>query len=221
MSQQSSIHILVCDDHSLVRKSLIALLEQDKNLVVVGEAESGQEAVELALQLSPDIVLMDINMPYLNGIEATRRICQSSRKSKVIILTTYLNNEYVVQAIHAGASGYLSKNELSKNLFEAIYEVQKGKIYFGKQILTAELSQYSEHSVRSKKIDMPINPLTSREREILQLIAEGNHTKEIALRISISAKTVENHRKNIMRKLNIHNQAHLVIYAFKNGILIS
>ncbi len=217
----NEITVLVADDHTVVRESFKLLLESDKDIKVVGEAENGRDAVVLAEKLKPDVVLMDIGMPVLNGIEATRIIKKQVPSSKIVILSMYPDEEYVYEAIDAGASGYLVKETASEDLLKAMHEVSEGKAYFNPIILKTVLDRYRKFSKAAniEQVSDQIILLSQREREVLQLIAEGNTSKDIAEQLYISVKTVTNHRQNIMRKLNIHDIAGLTRYALNKGII--
>lgn len=211
-----TMRVLLADDHELVRAGVRSLLVNLSGVEVVGEAGDGLRAVELAQQLKPDIVLMDIMMPGLNGLEATARIVKELPQTKVVILSMNATEEYVLQALRAGATGYLLKNISPPELELAVNAVAKGETY-----LTSAVSKHViENYVR--RVGPPttsLERLTPRQREVLQLIAEGNRTKEIAKRLKISAKTVEMHRTQIMDALDIHDIAGLVRYAIRMGII--
>lgn len=207
-----SLHILLADDHLIVRQGLKMLLERE-GFDVVGEACDGREAVRLAQELSPDIALLDLAMPQLNGVDAGRAILQSSPKTKVILLTMHTENHYVLDALRAGIKGYVLKTKASEELVQAIQEVSLGKLY-----LTPGVSEVVVQAYLAKT-DLPPEPLSLREREVLQLIAEGKTTKEVAVVLGISVKTAESHRTRMMEKLNVHETASLVRYAIKRGIV--
>ncbi|MEW6732631.1 MAG: response regulator transcription factor [Acidobacteriota bacterium] len=206
------IRILVADDHNIVRKGFVSLLTQEHELSVVGEAETGQQAIALVRQLTPDLVLLDITLPDLSGIEVTKRIREISPYTRVLILSMHSEKVFVLQSLQAGASGYLLKFSQPKLLFEAIHQVYAGKHFLSPEIstqgFTKDLHQQSENGV-----------LTKRELQVLRLIAEGLTNKGVAGELSISVKTAENHRKNLMNKLNLHNTASLVRYAIDNEVL--
>jgi DNA-binding NarL/FixJ family response regulator len=218
MNRESLVWVLLADDHTLVRKGLASLLAREKDFVIVGEAENGQEAVTLAGRLIPDVVVMDIGMPGLNGIEATRRLKELSPRIRVVILTMHYQKEYILQAMRAGASGFVLKHNAPDVLVQAIREVRKGKSYLSPEISQVIIEDYVNSANELDKLKGNSSPLSSREREVLQLIAEGKRSKEIAVTLSLSVKTVENHRKNIMQKLDIHNTAGLVQYAIQHNI---
>ncbi|TLY14578.1 MAG: response regulator transcription factor [Nitrospirae bacterium] len=207
-----SLHILLADDHLIVRQGLKVLLERE-GFDVVGEACDGREAVRLAQELSPDIALLDLTMPLLNGVDAGRAILQNSPKTKVVLLTMHTENHYVLDALRAGIKGYVLKTKASEELVQAIQEVSLGKLY-----LTPGVSEVVVQAYLAKT-DLPPEPLSLREREVLQLIAEGKTTKEVAVVLGISVKTAESHRTRMMEKLNVHETASLVRYAIKRGIV--
>jgi DNA-binding NarL/FixJ family response regulator len=208
--------ILLADDHALVRAGFCSLLEKIPFVEVIAEAEEGREAVELVRKHRPDIALIDIAMPKLNGLEAVARITKESSDTRVIVLSMYANPEYVVQAMRAGARGYLIKEDAVSQLKAAIRIVTSGELYFSPRISKDFIKNYLE------RIDAeydPLGQLTSRQREILQLIAEGKNTKEIASDLDVSIKTVEAHRLQLMGRLNIHDIPGLVRYAIRNGLV--
>jgi two-component system response regulator NreC len=207
--------ILIADDHRLLREGLRALLERD-GFQVVAEADNGRSAVRLAKQLQPDIVITDIAMPDLNGIEATRQISVEAPRSKVLALSMHTESGFVLGILEAGASGYLLKDAAFEELSVAIKAVLKGQIYLSPAIASVVVRQ-SLGSLGSKARSQQAN-LSKREREVLQLIAEGNSTKEIAATLYVSVKTVETHRKQIMGKLDIHSVAGLTKYAVREGL---
>jgi DNA-binding NarL/FixJ family response regulator len=207
--------ILIADDHRLLREGLRALLERD-GFQVVAEADNGRSAVRLAKQLQPDIVITDIAMPDLNGIEATRQISVEAPRSKVLALSMHTESGFVLGILEAGASGYLLKDAAFEELSVAIKAVLKGQIYLSPAIASVVVRQ-SLGRLGSKVRSQQAN-LSKREREVLQLIAEGNSTKEIAATLYVSAKTVETHRKQIMGKLDIHSVAGLTKYAVREGL---
>ncbi len=216
------ITVLLAEDHVIVREGLRALLKLESDIEIIGEAENGRKAVELARKLSPAVIVMDIAMPLLNGLEATRQILQSSPSSKVLILSAHSDDSYVTRVMELGASGYLIKQTAAHVLPEAIRKVHKGGAFFSPTISTRlkhhdkKLHDRGDLSVGKKSVQ-----LTSRETEVLQLIAEGKANKETAAELHISVKTVEKHRQNLMEKLNIHDTAGLTRYAIANGIIES
>jgi DNA-binding NarL/FixJ family response regulator len=205
------IRILLAEDHVMVRQGLHALLEQ-AGMAVIGEAADGQEALRIAYEQHPDVAVLDIGMPYLNGLETARRLREALPQTKIVLLTMHTEDPYVLEAIQAGAVGYVLKTQAMLDLVQAIQNVLQGQIYLSPRISRALVTAYLTRS------DLPPDPLTSREREVLQLIAEGETTKEIAWRLKLSAKTVESHRIRLMRKLDIHETATLVRYAIRRGL---
>lgn len=210
------IKILLADDHKITRDGLKALLENQSHMRVVGEAENGRQAVRLALELTPDVIVMDINMPELNGIEATRQILAELPDTKIIALSMYSDKRYVVGMLKAGVSGYLLKNCAFDELVAAISSVVKNQNYMSQKIAGTVMKDYA--SILESSDSSPASQLTAREREVLQLIAEGLKTKDIAARIHVSVKTVETHRQQIMRKLAAKSVAELTKIALREGI---
>ncbi len=211
------LKILIADDHKILREGLKAILRERESIEVVGEAANGREAVSKARKLAPDVVIMDIAMPGLNGIEATRRIRRHSPRIKVVVLSMYNSREYVLEALKAGAMAYLQKETASRELLLAIDKVTKGEIY-----LEGAHSQYVLDEFRNASRDSErtlLNNLTSREREILQLVAEGKSNKSVAGILNLSLKTVETHRQNMMKKLSAHNVVGLVKFAIRTGLV--
>lgn len=216
------ITVLLAEDHVIVRDGLRTLLNLEKDIEVVAEASDGREAVELAEKHRPDIVVMDIAMPGLNGLEATRRVTRLVPDAKVIVLSAHNDDAYVKQALDFGASGYLVKQIAAKVLPQAIREVHRGKTCFSPGIsrrLVHHRNKARAEGGPQAKLGAPL--LSSRETEVLQLIAEGNTNKEMMARMKISIKTVEKHRHSVMEKLNIHNVAGLTRHAIENGIIES
>jgi two-component system response regulator NreC len=211
-----TIQILLADDHKITRDGLKALLESQKNMTVIGEAENGRKAVRLALDLQPDVIVMDINMPELNGIEATRQIKADLPKVKIIALSMYSDKRYVVGMLKAGVSGYLLKNCAFDELVSAISAVVNNQNYMSPKIADTVMKDYA--NILESSDTSPASLLTAREREVLQLIAEGLKTKEIAAGIHVSVKTVETHRQQIMRKLNAKSVAELTKIALREGL---
>ena len=215
------ITVLLAEDHEIVREGLRALLEHEDDIEVIGEAQTGRQAVKLTGKLRPDVVVMDIAMPLLNGLEATRQILQARPAIKVLILSAHSDDAYIEQIIGLGAAGYLIKQTSHDVLSRAIREVQKGKTFFSPSISKRLNHHYEKSSDRIGLLKTKDDQLSSRETEVLQLVAEGNVNKETAAELGISIKTVEKHRQNLMKKLNIHDTAGLTRYAIATGIIES
>ena len=212
------IAVLLVDDHTVVRQGLRALLAVEEDIEVVGEAENGRQAVTLTTKLRPNVVLMDVAMPILNGLEATRQILKLLPETRVLVLTSYGDDEYVQQLVQAGAAGYLIKQMAANDLLKAIREVHRGNSYFSPSIAKRIKDQFRQSLPGSQALRKPLD-LTSREAEVLQLIAEGFSNKQIAAELVISIKTVEKHRQQVMNKLNIHDVASLTRYAVGRGMV--
>ena len=213
----SKIQILLADDHMIVRKGLASILNNEPGLEVIGEAEDGREAVQKVEELNPDIVVMDISMPQLNGLDATRQIKKRFPDMKILILTMHISDEYVYEVLQAGASGYILKQAAPTELLSAIQSVQQGDIYLSPKVSKTVINEYLKKS-QIDKIKTE-SQLTEREREIVQLIAEGNSNREIAEILHISIKTVESHRTKVMEKLDLHSTANITRYAIRKGII--
>jgi two-component system response regulator NreC len=209
------IRILLVDDHAIMRDGIRALLSLHDDIEVVGEASEGKEEVEKAQELLPDVVIMDIAMPGMDGLEATRRIMKKSPKMKVLVLTQHDNKEYILSVIKAGASGYVPKRALGSELVSAIRAVRQGDSFLYPSAATALIEDYRQQA----KEEEPYDQLTAREREILKLIAEGHTSREIADILIVSQKTVQGHRVKIMEKLNLHNRTELIKYAMRKGLV--
>ncbi len=207
------IRIILADDHSVVRRGFGMILAAQSDLEVIGEAANGREAVEQAERLQPDLVVMDVSMPELNGIEATRRVLEVAPRCRVLALSMHRDAVYVREILRAGAAGYLLKEAGDHDLISAVRAVAQGQGYLSPAVSDAVLSDYRKH------VTDPIDLLTSREREILQLIAEAKTNKEIATALNLSPYTVESHRGRIMEKLNLHSAGELVRFAFRNGLI--
>jgi DNA-binding NarL/FixJ family response regulator len=215
----SNITVLLVDDHTIVRQGLRALLLSEGDISIVAEAQTGREAVELASQHNPRIVIMDLAMPRLNGAEATRQILKTVPSARVIVLSTYGDDEHVQQALTAGAAAYLLKQTAAEDVVQAIREVLNGNAYFSPAIakrLREQTCQEKGEGQQPTRLDVE---LTQREAEVLQLIAEGYANKQIAAELNLSVKTVEKHRQQVMQKLGIHNIAGLVRHAAAKGII--
>ena len=215
----SRITVLLADDHTVMRQGLRALLQTERDIEIVGEAESGRQAVRLAKTLKPDVVVMDIAMSQLTGVEATRQIVKEVPSSRVLILSTYSDDEYVHQLTEAGAAGYVLKQAAFADVVTAIREAKKGNAFFSPAISRRLVDHYRETLVRGVPVRKRTDLLTSREAEVLQLIAEGEGNKQIAAELGISIKTVERHRQRLMDKLGIHDIAGLTRYAISKGVI--
>jgi DNA-binding NarL/FixJ family response regulator len=209
------IRLLVVDDHPVVRRGIHACLTGRDNLEIVGEAADGREAVRKARELQPDIVLMDINMPQMNGLAVTELLRREMPKVSVLILSMFSNTEYVLRIIQSGAKGYILKEAPVDELVRAIEIVQRGEAYFSSDVARVALTQF----VRGNNDGPAVNQLTHREREVLTQIAEGLSNKEIASKLGVGVRTVETHRERIMRKLDIHNVAGLTRFAISKGLV--
>lgn len=207
------IHILLADDHALVRQGLGMILGAQPDMQIVGQAGNGNEAVEMAEKLKPDVVVMDVAMPELNGIEATRRLAVSLPRTRVLALSMHKDSVYVREILRAGARGYLLKDSADADLINAVRAIAKGEGYISPAVSDAVLTDYRKH------VTDPLDLLTSREREVLQHIAEGKTNKEIATSLNLSVYTVEAHRGRIMEKLNLHSTGELVRFALRNGLI--
>lgn len=213
-----SIRIVLADDHTIVRNGLRAVLERHPDLAVVGEASNGREAIEAVERERPDLVILDLAMPILNGIEAARRISAEHPKTAVMILSMHADESYILKALRAGARAYLLKDSAESDLIQAIRAVSAGKAFFSpivsKVLADDYLRQLQEHGVEDR-----YESLTARERELLQLIAELKSTKDIAALLGVSPHTVDTHRGNLMQKLNVHSIPELVLYAVRKGVI--
>jgi DNA-binding NarL/FixJ family response regulator len=215
----NKITVLLADDHTVVRQGLKSLLQAESDIEVVGEAETGRQAVQLAKKLQPKVVVMDIAMPNLNGLEATRQMVREVPDTKVLVLSSHSDDEYVQQLTESGASGYLIKQTAATDLLKAIRETDRGNAFFSPSISKRMVEQYRNSLRGGESIKKPGAVLTQREAEVLQLIAEGKPNKQIAGDLSISIKTVEKHRQQVMDKLNIHETAGLTRYAISTGVI--
>ncbi len=211
-----SIKILLAEDHHIIRQGIRALLEAEEDFVVVAEADDGRNAVKLARQHSPDVIIMDVSMPELNGIDATRQILGEKNDAKVIALSMYSDKRFITGMLEAGVSGYLLKNCVAAELISAIRSVLNGQKYLSPQILGEVVEGYLVHISRNKAPSD--SPLSSREREIVQLVAEGKASRQVAECLHISPKTVESHKRRIMEKLEIHSIAELTKFAIRQGL---
>ena len=206
------LRILLADDHLILRQGLKGLLERE-GLQVIGEAADGQEAIKRARDLSPDVAVLDLTMPLLNGLDAAREIVHASPRTRPILLTMHTEDPYVMEALRAGIKGYVLKTQPSTDLVQAIQEVYRGRIYLSPGISRTVVEAYLA------KTELPPDPLSPREHEVLQLVAEGKTSKEIARLLGVSVKTAENHRTRIMARLGIHETAGLVRYAIRRGLV--
>ncbi len=213
-----SIRILLADDHTILRKGLRLLLEREPDFGVVAEASNGREAVDAVTRDAPDVVIMDIAMPMLNGIEATKRISVEHPRTAVIILSVHSDEAYILRALKAGARGYLLKDSAESDLIQAVRVVAAGKAFFSPTVSKILADDYVRQ-VRQQGFEDPYDLLTARERELLQLIAELKPTKEIAGLLGLSPHTVDTHRGNLMQKLNIHSVPEVILYAVRKGII--
>ncbi len=212
-----TVNILLADDHKITRTGLKALIEKETDFQVIAEAENGRRAVQLALKLEPDVIVMDINMPDLNGIDATRQITAELPGVKVIALSMYADKRYVIGMLKAGVSGYLLKNCAFEELTAAIKSVVKGRNYMSSEVADKVMKGYADNLKSTEQVVENV-ALSAREREVLQLIAEGKSSSDIADALFISVKTVSTHRKKIMEKLNTDNLADLIKYAIREGL---
>jgi DNA-binding NarL/FixJ family response regulator len=214
----SRVRILLADDHTIVRQGLKKMLEERPEWEVVAEAGDGREAVRLAEQHKPDVAIVDVAMPLLNGIEATRQIVKRSPTTRVLVLSMHADDAYVIQILQAGATGYLLKDSADVDLIQAVTEVTRGKSFFSPAIARVMLDDYVKQ-LADKGVTDRYESLSEREREIFQLIAEGKANKEMAVLLSISPSTVETHRARIMEKLDLHSAAEIVLYAVRRGVI--
>jgi DNA-binding NarL/FixJ family response regulator len=214
----SRLRILLADDHTMVRQGLRKVIEERPEWEVVAQASDGREAVRLAEEHRPDVAIMDVAMPLLNGIEATRQITRRHPETRVLILSMHADEAYVAQILQAGASGYLLKDSADADLMQAVAAVSAGKSFFSPAIARVMLDDYLRQ-LADKGISDRYESLSEREREIFQLIAEGKTNKEIAALLSVSPSTVETHRAHIMEKLDLHSAAEIVLYAVRRGVI--
>lgn len=211
--QSKKIRVLLADDHTILRRGVRMLVDSQLDMEVVGEAKTGREAIDETRKLKPDIVVMDVSMPELNGIEGTRQICDELTDTKVLALSMHKDSVYVREILRAGALGYLLKDSEDDDLLKAIRAVARGEAFLSPAISFAVLSDYKKH------VSNPVDLLTSREREILSMIAEGKANKEIASILNLSVYTVESHRGSVMEKLNLHNTGDIVRFALRSGLI--
>lgn len=211
-----AVRIVVADDHRMVREGIVRILEDAEGFEVVAQAADGVEAVEMTLSLRPDIVIMDLTMPRLSGLDAVRRINEAIPGMRILVLTVHEDEEYIVPIVKAGASGYLVKDSASTDLTDAVTALSNGDTYFGRQASRVLAEQYQRPS---RVTSDPYGALTDREREVFHLVIEGRTSKEISAIMKIAAKTADNHRSNMMSKLGLHNTAEIVRYAARKGLL--
>ncbi len=207
------IRVLLADDHAILRKGVRLLIDSQADMEVAGDARTGREVVEQARKLAPDVIIMDVSMPEMNGIEATRQICEELTRTKVLALSMHKDSVYVREILRAGARGYLLKESEDDDLVKAIRCVHRGEAFLSPAISDAVLSDYR------KFVSNPIDLLTNREREVLAMIAEGKTNKDIANALNLSVYTVESHRGSVMEKLNLHNTGDIVRFALRNGLI--
>jgi DNA-binding NarL/FixJ family response regulator len=215
------LRLLVADDHEIVRKGLRSLLEAQPGWHVAGEASDGREAVEKAKELHPDVTVLDIGMPSLNGLEATRQMLKNDARAKILILTMHESDPLIRDVLDAGARGYVLKTDASRDLVTAVNAVRSNKTFFTAKVAQMVLDGYLDQSPKKEKppVESPKTRLTPRQREIVQLLAEGKSSKEVAVQLGLSVKTAETHRANIMRRLDCHSVSELVRYAVRNNII--
>ena len=218
MAKMAKLRILLGDDHTLLRQGLRKILQERPDWEVVAEAGDGRDAVRQALAVQPDIAILDIGMPLMNGIEATRQIVRRRPDIHVLILSMHANEAYIIQALKAGARGYLLKDSADTDLIRGVAAVASGKSFFSPAVAKVMLDDYVRH-LADKGIADRFDTLSEREREIFQLVAEGRSNKEIAELLSVSLATIETHRAHVLQKLDVHNTAELVLYAVRRGVI--
>jgi DNA-binding NarL/FixJ family response regulator len=214
------LRILLADDHEIVRRGLCSLLQKHEGWEVCGEASDGREAISMAQELKPDVVIVDIGMPHLNGLDTTRQLLQIDPNFKVIVLTITDSDQVIREALNAGARGFVLKSDAARDLVAAVEALQGKRMFFTSRVNDLVLAGFLEKGHASSRSEAPSLPiLTAREREVTELLAEGKSSKEVASLLGLSTKTVETHRSNIMRKLSLHSIRDLVVYAIKNNII--
>lgn len=214
----TSVRIVLADDHTIVRQGLRLVLERQPDFAVVGEASNGREAIDVVIRETPDVAVMDISMPLLNGIEAAKRITEERQKTAIVILSMHSDESYILKALRAGAHGYLLKDSAETDLIQAIRAVCAGKAFFSPLVSKVLADDYLRQ-VRQQGVEDSYELLTTRERELLQLIVELKSTKDIAGLLGISPHTIDTHRGNLMQKLNVHSVPELILYAVRKGII--
>src|ERR1700720_3123928 len=215
----AAFRIFIADDHEVVRKGLCALLQAEQGWEVCGEAADGRAATEKIKDLKPDVSILDIGMPGLNGLEATRQIMKDDPRARVLILTLHDADQVVREVLNAGARGFLLKSDAARDLVVAVEAVRRDKTYFTSKVSAMVLEGYLKGGTQAPAVAVGRDRLTPREREVVQLLAEGKSTKEVAVALGLSVKTAETHRSNIMRKLQLHSVSDLVLYAVRNNIV--
>jgi DNA-binding NarL/FixJ family response regulator len=213
------LRILIADDHEVVRRGLCTLLQTHEGWEVCGEAKDGREAVEKAKQVRPDVVILDVGMPNLNGLAATRQLLQQNPQQKVIVLTITDSDQVIREALDAGARGFVLKSDAARDLISAVEALQQNRMFFTPRVNDMVLAGFLDNGHNRSNGESKSSTLTPREREVIQLLAEGKSSKEVACLLNLSTKTAETHRSNIMRKLDIHSIRDLVVYAVKNDII--
>jgi DNA-binding NarL/FixJ family response regulator len=215
----ATVRIFIADDHEVVRKGLAVLLQAEAGWEICGEAADGREATEKVRELKPDVIILDIGMPGLNGLEATRQIMRDDPRARVLILTLHDSDQVVREVLNAGARGFLLKSDAARDLVVAVDAVRRDKTYFTSKVAAMVLEGYLKGGTAAVAATVGRDRLTPREREVVQLLAEGRSTKEVASSLGLSVKTAETHRSNIMRKLQLHSVSDLVLYAVRNNIV--
>ena len=214
------LRILIADDHEVVRRGLCTLLQAREGWEICGEAKDGREAVEMAKQLKPDVVILDVGMPKLNGLEATRQLIQQNPSQKIIVLTITDSDQVIREALDAGARGFVLKSDAATDLVSAVEALQRKRMFFTPRVNDMVLAGFLDRGHNTGHTESPKVPtLTPREREVVQLLAEGKSSKEVAVLLNLSTKTAETHRSNIMRKLDFHSIRDIVVYAIQNNII--
>jgi DNA-binding NarL/FixJ family response regulator len=214
-----ALRLLVADDHEIVRKGVRSLIEAQPGWEVAAEASDGREAVEKAKEVKPDVTVLDIGMPSLNGLEAARQMLKNDARAKIVIFTTHESDSVIRDVLDVGARGYVLKTDASRDLVTAVNAVRSNKTFFTAKVAQMVLDGYLDKKTRKEQANLPKSRLTARQREIVQLLAEGKSSKEVAVALGLSVKTAETHRANIMRRLDCHSVSELVRYAVRNNII--